>query len=44
MISGTELSAAVGSDMAQLVGLSEGLWGGERVREAVDAAWEGLGR
>jgi uncharacterized membrane protein len=40
----TELSAAVGSDLEELAGLSEGLRGGERVREAVDAAWEGLGR
>jgi uncharacterized membrane protein len=37
----TELSAAVGSDLEEIAGLSEGLRGGERVREAVDAAWEG---
>ncbi|HEV2091777.1 MAG TPA: DUF2254 domain-containing protein [Rubrobacter sp.] len=35
---GTESSAAVGSDMEELVGLSEGLRGGERVREAVEGA------
>jgi len=41
---GTELSAAVGPDLEELAGLSEGLRGGERVREAVDAAREGLER
>ncbi|HEV2094563.1 MAG TPA: DUF2254 family protein, partial [Rubrobacter sp.] len=40
----TEQGAAVGSDLEELAGLSEGLRGGERVREAVDAAWEDLGR
>lgn len=39
----TERSAAVGSDLEELADLSEGLRGGERVREAVDAAWEGAG-
>ncbi len=38
----TELGAAVGSDLEELAGLSEGLRGGERVRGAVDAAWEGV--
>lgn len=36
----TELGAAVGSDLEELAGLSEGLRGGERVRQAVNAAWE----
>ena len=40
----TEQGTAVGSDLEELAGLSEGLRGGERVREAVDAAWEDLGR
>ena len=41
---GTELSAAVGSDLEELAGISEDLRGGERVREAVDAARKGLER
>ncbi|MDP9477712.1 MAG: DUF2254 domain-containing protein [Actinomycetota bacterium] len=41
---GTELSAAVGSDLEELARVSEDLRGGERVRQAVDAAWEGLKR
>ena len=36
----TELGAAVGSDLEELANLSEGLRGGERVREAVDGAWK----
>ena len=40
----TELNTVVGSDLEELAGLSEGLRGGEQVREAVDAAWEGLDR
>lgn len=35
----TELGAAVGSDLESLADLSEALQDGERVREAVDAAW-----
>ena len=35
----TELAAAVGSDMEKLADLSEELEDGERVREAVEAAW-----
>ena len=41
---GTQSSAAVGSDLEELVKISEDLRGGELVREAVDAAWEGLER
>ena len=40
----TESGAAVGPDLEELAGISEDLRGGERVREAVDAAWKGLGR
>jgi hypothetical protein len=35
----TELSAAVGSALEEIANLSAELTGGERVREAVDAAW-----
>ncbi len=39
----TELGAKVGSELEELADLSEGLAGGKRVREAVDAASRSLG-
>jgi len=40
----TELSTPVGSDLEELANISNELRGGERIRQAIDAAWSSLDR